>query len=159
MRTKYLPSVLDLDMSIYPKVNTILFDIDNTLIHPTKRYPTLDVIDFVHKLISDGYEVYLFSNNTNTRIVCAAISFGCKYFDSQRKPLAGDLKRFLKNHRKKPEEVLIVGDQVFTDILCGKQCKVNTVLVEMITKKEPFSTSWKRGLELPFKKYIISHSK
>ena len=158
MSIKYLPSVLDLDIRGYPKVKTILFDIDNTLIHPKKRYPTIEVIQFVKQLISDGYEVFLFSNNTHNRIVCGAISFGCKYFESQHKPLAGDLKRYLKYNQRKPEEVLLIGDQVFTDIWCGKKAKVNLILVEQMTKDEPFWVKWKRGLELPFKAYIINHS-
>ena len=47
-------------------------------------------------------------------------------------------------------EIAVVGDQIFTDILGANRCKMYSILVEPIEEKDIFITLLKR----PIEKYI-----
>ena len=45
------------------------------------------------------------------------------------------------------EQIGVVGDQIFTDVIGGNRCKMFTILVEPIDKKDLLITAWKRPIE------------
>ena len=52
----------------------------------------------------------------------------------------------------KPENIAVVGDQIFTDVLGGNRCKMFTILVEPKDKKKDYwYTAWKRPIERKIK--------
>ena len=57
----------------------------------------------------------------------------------------------------KLENIAVVGDQIFTDILGGNRCKMFTILVEPIDKeKDYWYTAWKRPIENKIKKKYVA---
>ena len=54
--------------------------------------------------------------------------------------------------QEKPENIAVVGDQIFTDIVGGNRCKMFTILVEPIAEKEIWITMIKRPIENAIKK-------
>ena len=69
------------------------------------------------------------------------------------KNLSEDTINWIKEMKMKPENIGVVGDQIFTDILGGNRCKMFTILVEpRDNKKDYWYTSWKRPLENKIKK-------
>ena len=48
---------------------------------------------------------------------------------------------------EKPENIGVVGDQIFTDVLGGNRCKMFTILVEPIAEKDIWITLLKRPIE------------
>ena len=62
--------------------------------------------------------------------------------------------------QEKPENIAIVGDQIFTDIVGGNRCKMFTILVDPIAERDIWITLLKRPLENFIKeKYMQSKSK
>ena len=57
-------------------------------------------------------------------------------------------KKIIKEDEK---NILVVGDQIFTDILGANLAKMKCVLVEPKDKNEPFSIKLKRVFEVPFR--------
>ena len=49
--------------------------------------------------------------------------------------------------QEKSENIGVVGDQIFTDVLGGNRCKMFTILVEPIAEKDIWITLLKRPLE------------
>ena len=47
----------------------------------------------------------------------------------------------------KPENIGVVGDQIFTDIIGGNRCKMFTILVDPIEPIDYWYTAWKRPIE------------
>lgn len=154
MKINYFKSIFDIDYSLYPDVKVLIFDIDNTLASPKIRHPSDDVKEYIKNLQNKGYTIYLYSNNIMPRIIKFTISLGTKYFDRGRKPFAGEMKRFLRYSQYKPEEVLFVGDQIFTDMLCGAQCGVKLALVDPMTNEEGLFVKIRRPFEKPFRKKL-----
>ena len=44
-------------------------------------------------------------------------------------------------------EIASVGDQIFTDVIGAKRCKMKSILVKPINSKEFWYTKWKRPME------------
>ena len=45
------------------------------------------------------------------------------------------------------ESIAVVGDQIFTDVIGGNRCKMFTILVDPVDKKDYWYTAWKRPIE------------
>ena len=52
----------------------------------------------------------------------------------------------------KPEQIGVVGDQIFTDVIGGNRCNMFTILIDAIDDKDFWYTLWKRPLEKRLKK-------
>ncbi|MBO6243046.1 MAG: HAD hydrolase-like protein, partial [Clostridia bacterium] len=48
---------------------------------------------------------------------------------------------------EKAENIAVVGDQIFTDVIGGNRCKMYTILIKPIDEKDFWYTAWKRPLE------------
>ena len=55
---------------------------------------------------------------------------------------------------EKPENIAVVGDQIFTDVIGGNLCKMYTILVDAIEEKDFWYTAWKRPIENKLKAKI-----
>ena len=62
----------------------------------------------------------------------------------------------MKKYRLAKEEVCIIGDQLFTDILGGNKVGINTCLVEPLTKEDFIFTKIFRMMEGIFFKIMES---
>ena len=57
-------------------------------------------------------------------------------------------KYIQKETNIRPENIAVVGDQIFTDVLGGNRSKMFTILVDPIDeKKDYWYTAWKRPIE------------
>jgi HAD superfamily phosphatase (TIGR01668 family) len=63
------------------------------------------------------------------------------------KPLTYKIKRKLRSLNKKPNECVLIGDQLFTDILAGNISGFYTIKIEPLSKKEGSWTKFVRKLE------------
>ena len=71
------------------------------------------------------------------------------------KPLKIGFEKIRKKLNIEPQNIAVVGDQVFTDILGGNRCNMHTILIETINEKDYWYTAWKRPIENKIKnKYI-----
>ena len=64
-----------------------------------------------------------------------------------RKPFKKGFLAIQKELQLNSEQIGVVGDQIFTDVLGGNRCKMFTILVEPIDKKDLLITAWKRPIE------------
>ena len=70
------------------------------------------------------------------------------------KPLKKGLKIAQNQLKEKPENIAVVGDQIFTDVIGGNLCKMYTILVDAIEEKDFWYTAWKRPIENKLKAKI-----
>lgn len=68
----------------------------------------------------------------------------------QKNHLRSGFKKASKMLSLQYNEIAVVGDQIFTDILGANRCKMYSILVEPIEEKDIFITLLKR----PIEKYI-----
>ncbi|AOG60536.1 putative phosphatase [Spiroplasma helicoides] len=114
-------------------IKLVMCDMDNTLIGWNERIPTTDVINFVKAVYAHNMEFVLFSNNIRSRVENFAKKAGIKnYFWDCKKPLLGKMKLVKKLMPYKENEVVLIGDQLITDVLVANRCHIKSILVSPV---------------------------
>ena len=57
-----------------------------------------------------------------------------------------------KRLQERPENIAVIGDQLFTDVLGGNRCKMFTILTDPIAERDILITKIKRPIENYLKK-------
>lgn len=159
----YLKKIEDItiEMLIKNKIKLLILDVDNTLIDYNKNLSE-DIIKWVKIMKGQGIKLHILSNtNDKEKVeqVAKKIDVPYKYF--AMKPFKRGFKNIQQTTNIKPENIAVVGDQIFTDILGGNRCKMFTILVKPINeKKDYWYTAWKRPIENKIKnKYVTKEEK
>lgn len=150
---KYIPdiyqkSVYDIDYSKLKNrgIKCILFDLDNTLVFPSVKEPTIELIDLFKK-IKEDFVVVIFSNSPNRRLKPFGDVLDVKYSFSSKKPFKKKFLEYINSSGFDIGEIAIVGDQMLTDILGGNNVGITTILTDPLTPKDIIFTKFNRCLE------------
>ncbi len=134
------------------KIKALILDVDNTLID-YKRKLEESVITWSKEMKGQGIKLYILSNtNHKEKIEEVGKKLEIPYRNLAKKPLKSGFSKVQKKLGEKPENIGVVGDQIFTDILGGNRCHMFTILVEPINEKDFWYTAWKRPIENKIKK-------
>lgn len=141
-------------------IKALILDLDNTLIDYERNMPE-GTIEWINELKKNGIKFFIVTN-TNKKKKVEAISkkLGIKYIYFAKKPLKSGLIKAKKRLQEKPENIAVVGDQLFTDVLGGNRCKMFSILVDPIAERDILITRIKRPIEnLLKKKYFEKMNK
>jgi HAD superfamily phosphatase (TIGR01668 family) len=111
-------------------VRLLLVDRDNTLVPRDTRTLPPQVCDWVRSVKDAGIAFCLLSNNFHTQqIAQTAAELGCQKVDHAMKPAPIAVWHAMAKMGVGAEQTVVVGDQVFTDLLAGTLSGVRTILV------------------------------
>ena len=79
-----------------------------------------------------GVALIIVSNNADERVAPFAQSIGLPYTARARKPLSGGYRSAATAIDLPLDQCLVIGDQIFTDILGANLCGVASILLEPI---------------------------
>ena len=131
--TAYVESVFTLDYQRLWSLGYrgLIFDIDNTLVpHGADATGEIEALfRFLHTL---GFRTLMLSNNSAVRIERFLRNIDSLYIEDAGKPCPGAYRRAVETLALRREEVLVIGDQVFTDILGANLSGLDSVLVKFI---------------------------
>lgn len=136
-------------------IKGLIFDVDNTISTMGKG-----VTEASYKWIKEakelGYKVCILSNSVNlTKVRRIMNDLGVMGLCFARKPSTKGFEMACNLLDLKKEEVIMIGDQVFTDVLGANRFGIKSILVNPINKKEgPFTL-----LKRPFEKVILKKLK
>lgn len=130
-------------------VRAVVLDIDNTLVTYGQRLPTKEVKAWVDSLLSGGINAVIASNNNEERAREFSLPLGITYMSKCGKPSRRAVKSTCLKYGIKPGECAVIGDQIFTDVLCAKRAKARAYLVKPLKYKENLFFKFKRALEKP----------
>ena len=129
------------------KIKALILDIDNTLIDYNKNL-SKSVEKWAKDLKGQGTKLYILSNTNNKeKVEKVANTLSIPYFNLAKKPLKSGFLKVQRKLEEKPENIGVVGDQIFTDVIGGNRCNMFTILVDPIDKKDYWYTAWKRPIE------------
>ena len=158
----YLNSVIDINATLLKKnkLGALILDVDNTLIDYYKNLVD-GAEDWCENLKSEGIKCIILSNSYNReKVETVAKKLGIKYILFAKKPLKSGFKRALEKLEMKPEQVAVVGDQIFTDVIGAKRMNMFSILVKQVAEKDIFITKVKRPIENAIiKKYLREKGK
>lgn len=129
----YVKSVFSIDyQKLYDNgFRGIIFDIDNTLVHHgDDSTPSAD--ELFRKLHKIGFRTLLLSNNSEERVERFMKNIDTLSICDADKPDPTGYLRALEMLQVKREEAVVVGDQIFTDILGANRAGIAGILVAFI---------------------------
>ena len=117
-------------------IRAALLDVDNTLTTHDNPVPHERVLDWLDCQRQAGVRLLLLSNNTPERVAPFARALGLEYVANAKKPLPFPLWRALRGMGIAPREAAVIGDQIFTDGLCGRFARCVPVLVQPMEEED-----------------------
>ena len=128
---------IDLDALAAAGVDTLLVDIDNTVVPRDTGAIEPQFEAWFAKLLSRGFGVCLVSNNWHEHVKRIAEAFGVQMVPKALKPLPFGFLRGARLLGSRAGRTAVIGDQLFTDILGGNVLGMTTVLVAPLSEIRP----------------------
>lgn len=150
---EYFNSVKDINLELLNKNNIkgLILDVDNTLINLDRKMPA-GISDWAKNLKANGIKICILSNsNKLNKVEAVAKIIDVPYIFFGKKPLKSGFLRARDILKLPNENIAVVGDQIFTDIIGANRCNMFSILVKPIEEKDYLITRIKRPLE----KFII----
>lgn len=128
-------------------LTALLLDVDNTLAIHNSPQVDARVLRWLDDLRAHGVRLAVLSNNRRERVEPFARGLGLEFFWRAKKPLGGGARRAMRLLGTGSAHTAVVGDQVFTDVMCARMAGLVPVMVEPM-EPEPFLLfKMKRALE------------
>lgn len=145
-----MKSVKDIDFKqlLSEGKRVFLFDFDNTINVWKSNIVPKEIEEIFKYLLFNNASVFIVSNGKKRKLEINNV----KIIWRALKPLPFKVMMRLKKHFKNKDEIVVIGDQIFTDILFGKLIGAYTIKVEPLdTSKEFITTKIFRFFERLFK--------
>lgn len=124
----------------------LLFDIDQTLVnHGDAATPEIEAL--FASLQQKGFKMLFLSNNTSERISEFNQNIRLPFIELAEKPHPAAFLRALEQLDLPADAVLMIGDQVFTDVLGANRAGLASILVRFIRREHEIKIGKKRRLE------------
>lgn len=150
----YFKSVTEITMEILNKHNIkgLILDVDNTIIDIDRNMDD-KVKEWVEYLKTQGIKFCIVSNtNKHDKVKGVSEILNIPYFYFAKKPFKKGFIQAKNLMELEEQNIAAVGDQIMTDVIGANRCKMFSILVEPISKKDIFITRVKR----PIEKFIIN---
>ena len=130
------------------RIRGLMLDLDNTVLAWRSPEITEQVREWLGQVQSAGIRACLVSNASRRRLARHAERLGIPGFHSARKPFRRALRKAIRMLGLEPQEVVMVGDQLFTDVLAANRLGIPSVLVlPLSVETEPRWMRFVRRLE------------
>lgn len=159
MKTLFFNKITDISLNTLNSldIKCILLDIDNTIKPYGSNEINNDAYAWISHIKNSGINIILCSNNYKKTVKSFAEKYNCDYVAFCLKPSPfGFFKAKLKSKTGR-KNILVIGDQFFTDILGGKFLFFKTILVNPIAlDNEGNTVKLRRFLTKKFTNRIIN---
>lgn len=145
----HVDSIYDIDLVQLKQrgVKGIITDLDNTLIEWDRPEATPELMAWIKELKEHGFSVVIVSNNNEVRVSKVAGPLGVPYIHHAKKPTTNAFRKATRNMGLSVQETVVIGDQLFTDVLGGNRMGLYTILVVPVSQTDGLITRFNRGLE------------
>lgn len=157
---EYADSVFSIDYrKLYNKgYRGLIFDIDNTLVHHGED-STPEVDELFRQIHSVGLKTILLSNNSEKRILRFLQNIDSQYIAEANKPDVSGYQLAVERLDLPKEQVICIGDQLFTDIYGANRSGLASILVKYLRYPDEKKIGIRRNLEkIVLKCYHMSPS-
>ena len=128
-------------------VRGAIVDLDNTLVGFRSLVPLEEDALWVARAKQADVRVVVLTNNGTPWAAKVAQDLGVPCIPRARKPLPNGFRRALKLLELEPHEAVVIGDQLFTDVLGAKLAGLEVILVDPLVRHDPWNTLPLRWME------------
>ncbi len=150
---EYVNSIFDIDLERLWNVGIryLIIDVEETLIPKETWEFSRGVLGWIAKIKERGFKIILITNSIyKRRLKKIGVLLDVPTIYLAMKPLPFSFKYALARLKAKPDEAVVIGDQLFTDILGGNILNIYTVLVKPLSRDKLWIRRLMRGLEEKF---------
>lgn len=157
--TMYRKNIFEIDYKKLKElgITCLVFDLDNTLgLISEKECPrkTKKLI----KELQEDFLVLISSNNTGDRLKPYLEDLGIGGVAWSMKPSTRGLRKIKKDYKLKKKEMVMIGDQMVTDIFAGNRFRIMTILVDPLGEKDLKITGLNRKIESAIIKHYVKRN-
>lgn len=128
-------------------IRGIIVDLDNTLVGYGREHLEPEDAAWIAAAVARGFGIVLVSNNFTGRVDRVSRALGVPGISSALKPLPYGLLRALRLLQTPRRATVVVGDQLFTDVLGAKLLGLHSILTHPIVPHDWLGTKVLRLLE------------
>ena len=149
-------SIYKIDLSFFTKlgIKYVFADLDNTLDSYKQATPLKPAIELKENLEKLGIELIIVSNNRGKRVQKYSKDLGVKHWSTLGKPFATRICKIMKKLNINKDEVIMIGDQIVTDISCANGAKIKSVLTEKLVPEDQPTTRFNRLFDNPLRRKL-----
>jgi HAD superfamily phosphatase (TIGR01668 family) len=129
-------------------IDTVLLDLDNTLVGWQKSDVADEVREWIRTLKEGGMKLCLVSNTRHgKRLIALSEELDIPYVRRAWKPRKKGFLTAMEDLGAEPSKTIMIGDQMFTDVLGGNRLGIYTIMVRPMARREFLGTKISRALE------------
>lgn len=132
-------------------IRAVFTDLDNTLIAWNNPDGTSELKQWMQSLEEANIPLIVISNNNYQRVQRAVQPLALPFISRALKPLGFGIKRAIKKLGLQPHEVVMVGDQLLTDMVAANQAGVYSILVKPLIETD----AWNTRINRFFERYVM----
>lgn len=136
-------------------IKAVLVDLDNTLIAWNQPEATAESIAWIQKIKKTGIQVLILSNNSGDRIKKVAEILDVGYVPRSLKPTVRAFKIAEKKLDLTADEMVMIGDQLITDVLGANRYQLRSILVKPLLASDAWNTKFNRFIETRIMRALI----
>ena len=153
---RYYPSVTNITVKDLQEmgITALLLDIDGTLMQTRDMMPAPAVMAWLKEMQDNGILLYILSNNKHPkRVEAFANTIGARWQHLAGKPRQRGFVKAQQELDLPKEQLALVGDQTYTDMLGSRLFGIKGLLVESTDRYLWYF--WPRRIaELPFRREV-----
>ncbi|AYW44896.1 YqeG family HAD IIIA-type phosphatase [Tetragenococcus koreensis] len=135
-------------------IKVVLTDLDNTLIAWDHSDGTNELQVWLEQMKQADIPVVVVSNNSAERISRVTDRLGLSYVARALKPFSFGINKACDQLDVDKKEVVMVGDQLMTDIKAANSAGVRSILVKPVVDTDGWKTRFNRFFERRVMKYL-----
>ena len=128
-------------------IKGVLTDLDNTLIAWNNPDGTPQLREWIDSMTEADMPVVVVSNNKYSRVKRAVEKFHIDFVSRAMKPFTRGIHMAIDRYGFSKDEVVMVGDQLMTDIRAAKRAGIRSILVKPLITSDAWNTKFNRARE------------
>ncbi|XOQ15759.1 MAG: YqeG family HAD IIIA-type phosphatase [Shouchella clausii] len=146
---QYVKSIYDIDLNALRDrgIKAVITDLDNTLVEWHRPEATPEVKQWLKELEKTGLHVTIVSNNNEKRVKTFCDPEKVVFIHSAKKPMRRAFRQACSQMGVRTDEAVVIGDQIFTDVLGGNRAGLYTILVVPVASTDGWMTKVNRRVE------------
>ncbi|ENH97594.1 hypothetical protein J416_06268 [Gracilibacillus halophilus YIM-C55.5] len=146
---EHVKSIFDITPERLKKlgIEGVITDLDNTLVAWDVKDATDEVKQWFQHMKDHDIQVTIISNNDEERVSVFSGPLEAPFVYSARKPFSRAFKNTAKQMNLSKKKVVVIGDQLLTDVLGGNMAGFYTILVVPIVETDGKITRINRMIE------------
>lgn len=137
-------------------IKAVLTDLDNTLIAWDNPDGTKELLDWLKVMDEAGIPVVVVSNNKASRVARAVQQFRLDFVSRAMKPFSAGIKSAQRKLGLSSNEIIMIGDQIMTDVRGANAAGIRSVLVRPIVDTDNWNTQINRFFERKIMRYLLN---